>query len=70
MLNVRIGQRFHRQKIDDSNGNGNSSYVYPNKIPDPGPYNSHAGFQGMCINNSGHGIGRIVKSVNKFKCKG
>ena len=43
VVNIAVGKRFNGKKIDNANGNSNSSDIYPDKIPDPRPDNSSPG---------------------------
>ena len=70
MLNVCIRECFYRQKVYYTNGYCNPPDIHSNEIPDPRPYNSCTRFHCMGIDNRSNCVGRIMKSINKFKCQG
>jgi hypothetical protein len=62
-----LQNQFHGQKGDDAEGNGSAGENNADKVPHAGPNHGYVRLQGVCVDNSGHSVGRVVEAVHELK---
>ena len=62
--------QFDRQQRHDGESHRAGGEEHANQIPDAGPDHGDVRLERMRINHRGHGVGRVVEPVHKFKCQG